>query len=222
MSTKPTTLPRWGATAPGAITGVQLEPSEDKKTAGWVADERPPATILEWLFYTIYTWLVYLADGVFTGGVSVDTLTISGGLIHGDRVLALPPHLGFAVTAGGAPAAFAAVGPESVTVAAGNTFYLPVALKTGDRIKAYSAMMQGDSTADVTIRLIKANGSTVTTVNSTTTLNVPNVATSLSATFSAQTLAAGDSLLLAYDMLGPGNALFTLSTFVTYDRPSPG
>jgi hypothetical protein len=79
MSTKPTTIPRWAATAPGTVTGTIVEPSSDKKTKGFVVRERPPSQFLDWLFYIIYTWIQYLADGALSGDHTIDgTLKVGG------------------------------------------------------------------------------------------------------------------------------------------------
>lgn len=79
MSTKPAKVPRWGATAPGTITGTVVEPSEAKKTVGFVSRERPPAAYFMWLFELIYEWLQYLMDANFSGASTFDsTLGIAG------------------------------------------------------------------------------------------------------------------------------------------------
>lgn len=60
---QPAKLPRWAGdsgTPPAATVGATVEPTEDKKTAGWVAGEKPPRGIFNWLFFTIYQWLYYL------------------------------------------------------------------------------------------------------------------------------------------------------------------
>lgn len=80
MSTKPAKTPRCGATSPGVITGTIVEPSEDKKSAGFVAVERPPAELLTWYLELIYEWCQYLSDGALTGNTSIaGTLTQTGG-----------------------------------------------------------------------------------------------------------------------------------------------
>lgn len=79
MASKPTKVPRWAATAPSTITGTIAEPSEDKKTVGFVTREKPPSQFLDWLFYIIYTWLQYLSDGAFVGNHSIaGSLTVGG------------------------------------------------------------------------------------------------------------------------------------------------
>jgi hypothetical protein len=55
---KPTTLPRWATGGTASVT----EPNEAKKDLGHQVAERPPAQYFNWLFKTIYSWLLYLQD----------------------------------------------------------------------------------------------------------------------------------------------------------------
>ena len=60
MATKPTDLPRWATDA-----GRTLEPTSGEKDTGWQAGYKPPARKMNWLFNTIYDWIVWLAYAVF-------------------------------------------------------------------------------------------------------------------------------------------------------------
>lgn len=51
---KPATLPRWATDV-----GTTVEPFAGHKNTGWAELERPPAKYFNWLFNTIYSWLVY-------------------------------------------------------------------------------------------------------------------------------------------------------------------
>ncbi len=53
---KPSTLPRW---ATGGSAQIK-EPTSGKKDLGFVSAEKPPNQYFDWLFNTIYLWLVYL------------------------------------------------------------------------------------------------------------------------------------------------------------------
>lgn len=77
--TKPSTVPRWADTG---ISGRNVEPSEPKKTAGWLPGEKPPAQILNWWMALVYSWVLWLQDitnqaftwaaiQTFTSGVNV-------------------------------------------------------------------------------------------------------------------------------------------------------
>lgn len=74
MSTKPAKLPAWNT---GASNNV--EPTAGEKITGWTTNQVPPSSYFNWLFYWIWSWIVYVSDGVFTG---------SGGTVgveaHGD------------------------------------------------------------------------------------------------------------------------------------------
>lgn len=82
MATKPTTLPTWATTG-----GTTVEPTAGQKAAGFAVGTRPPARWVNWLFKTIYDWLVYLqgmelaytapaAEAMAETFTSVQTLTI--------------------------------------------------------------------------------------------------------------------------------------------------
>lgn len=91
MSAMPSVLPEW-ATDGGADV---VEPLLGVKQAGWVVDTQPPAGWMNWLFKTIYLWIVYLSElltednewtgkqtfngGVEVGGTDQDVDFIGGG-----------------------------------------------------------------------------------------------------------------------------------------------
>lgn len=67
------------AAKPGSVIGWvasgEIEvPSAGKKTAGWLADERPPAQEFNWYWNLVSQWIDYLNDQVFTGVVQIPVL----------------------------------------------------------------------------------------------------------------------------------------------------
>lgn len=55
---KPSTKPDWTLTNPTA----RVEPTAPKKETGWAVEERPPAEFMNWLFYNLTEWVIYLED----------------------------------------------------------------------------------------------------------------------------------------------------------------
>jgi hypothetical protein len=80
MSAKPTGSVAldhlWCESAPLSI----IQPSTTKIGAGWKTGEKPPAQYINWALNRTDNWLRYLDDGAFTGGVTADTLGVSGAL----------------------------------------------------------------------------------------------------------------------------------------------
>lgn len=56
---KPTEKSDWGV-GNGDFANRVVEPSSAKKIAAWLDDERPPAPIMNWLFYIHGQWIDYL------------------------------------------------------------------------------------------------------------------------------------------------------------------
>lgn len=194
MSTKPSKLPRLGATSPGVVTGSTVEPSEAKKTAGFVARERPPAQFIVWLFELIYEWLQYLSDGAFTGastfgstlgvtglitahaGLTADvdqhiTLQGDGMLKHGNRVLPIHASAWNGQSAGGVPV----YGDAFTAAPAGGTVALraPILLPNGKRITGVTVRVidnSGGGPTTVQVTLIRVNNVTDATAVEATTL----------------------------------------------------
>jgi hypothetical protein len=59
---KPTAKSNWGVSNPDFANRV-VEPSAAKKIAAWLDDERPPAPIMNWLFWIHGQWIDYF-EGV--------------------------------------------------------------------------------------------------------------------------------------------------------------
>lgn len=71
--TKPATVPTWDTTAANLST-----PTAPQTSAGWALDEVPTSGNMNFLMYWFAQWIGYLSAGSFTGGISVDTLAVSG------------------------------------------------------------------------------------------------------------------------------------------------
>lgn len=59
MAARPTQLPEWATGAEATV----VPPSAGKKALGWITDERPLAQYVNWILFTIYSWLGYLDNG---------------------------------------------------------------------------------------------------------------------------------------------------------------
>jgi len=77
---KPTDLPRWADTVAADPTKVN-EPPNAKKDVGWVTAEKPPAQWLNWLAFTIYTWVIWLRDFEITAHVWTALQTLNFGVV---------------------------------------------------------------------------------------------------------------------------------------------
>jgi hypothetical protein len=84
---KPTKVARFGGTS-AAETGNSAEPAAGKKDVGWVLDDEPPSSTLNWLHYRTYKWFRWFFERMFDlgGGVGfklaapvVDTAADDGG-----------------------------------------------------------------------------------------------------------------------------------------------
>lgn len=62
MATKPTVLPRWAETAGGTPDANILEPNSGQKDTGWVTNQVPPSSVMNWLQWLAYKWIAYLDD----------------------------------------------------------------------------------------------------------------------------------------------------------------
>jgi len=77
---KPTDIPRWADTVAGDPAKVN-EPPNAKKDVGWVTAEKPPAQWLNWLAFTLYTWIVWLRDFEITAHVWTALQTLNFGIV---------------------------------------------------------------------------------------------------------------------------------------------
>lgn len=85
---KPVTVPTWATTG-----GTTATPTSAKQNAGFVGGEKPPAKFFNWLFNLIYQWILYLQAGSFTGGVTADTLHVTGA-VTADAAMTVGTTLG--------------------------------------------------------------------------------------------------------------------------------
>lgn len=83
---KPTTIPRWADTVAGDVTKLN-EPPNGKKDVGWLVAEKPPAQWLNWLFYWLYLWVVWLRDYEDTSHIWSQLQTYNRGISVSQAVL---------------------------------------------------------------------------------------------------------------------------------------
>lgn len=57
---KPSTKPQWLNGITAVDPTVNVSPTAGKRDAGWATQERPPAQYLNWLFYWIHQWILYV------------------------------------------------------------------------------------------------------------------------------------------------------------------
>lgn len=69
MADRPSLLPAWATNASAEVT----EPNASKRGAGWITGESPSAAFFNWLFLTIYRWILYL-DAGHTQQVTIQAL----------------------------------------------------------------------------------------------------------------------------------------------------
>lgn len=82
---KPASKPDWTVGNPDLGT-VTVEPTVQKKQAGWLADERPAREFMNWLFYNITEWISYfetVTDAIGTQLGLYDAVVGTGGT-HAD------------------------------------------------------------------------------------------------------------------------------------------
>ena len=82
MAIKPTSQTDWGVGNPDFSNRV-VEPSTAKKQAAWLDSERPPAPIMNWLFYNQDAWIKYLEE-VTDSFKSEFDIKIGAGLDYAD------------------------------------------------------------------------------------------------------------------------------------------
>lgn len=86
MATRPTDLPVWGQLPGDTPVAPIAKPNTGKAASGFRAKERLSAKLLNWLFQTIYQWVVYLS-GVLT--TSTTEIAASGWVLS--NVSGTPP-----------------------------------------------------------------------------------------------------------------------------------
>lgn len=78
---KPASKPDWTVGNPDFATVTQ-EPTNTKKEAGWLPDERPPREYMNWLFFNIHEWIEYFegaTDGLLLQLGQFDAVVGFGG-----------------------------------------------------------------------------------------------------------------------------------------------
>lgn len=194
------------AALPGSTSIAQISSSGAITASNTVANAVTMSSTLG------VTGLITATAGLTASSNQHLTVSGTGELKHGDRVLTLSPF-GANIVSG-----WALNGSGYVLSSAAGTFYMQVPLKQGDRIKSVTFARYGDGAADVTVdvQVLSSAGAITSTGGGTVT----NPAASWSdSTFDLTdtTLAAGDAAFF----IATGNAAnLRIGTIrVTYDRP---
>jgi fibronectin-binding autotransporter adhesin len=161
------------------------------------------------------TGAMNVGGGVTVGSNQNITLTGTGDLKHGDRVLALSAMSGQSTNNNTWSVPVASF---SLTSTTNGTLFVPVPLHVGDRIKSVSYAVAGNNSADVDVAVYSVNASTVFTAIGTQTHTNPTAAiTIFSLDVTDTTLSANSHLLLEFSASAAGIQVH--GVFVTYDRP---
>jgi hypothetical protein len=69
---KPTQVPRWAKTVAGSTAENVVEPPEGQKDTGYTLDAVPTSAGLNWIFVTLYAWILWLVEA--TSAATAGTL----------------------------------------------------------------------------------------------------------------------------------------------------
>lgn len=147
---KPTILPVWNTDATNRTT-----PSGGQQASGWTSGQTAISAYFNWLFFTIYSWILWLDAGILTGVSFTATGNIStaGQYLHGDKFLCLGINDGAKDTSGnavpgGTDQTYTTGGaaPWSVTTA--------ITIPVGKRIKLITMYYNNASNSSVSGKLI--------------------------------------------------------------------
>lgn len=244
MAVKPPTLPTF-ATSTNYPAGVQPEAGTPTKTVisgprlatGYRPDEVPTAQDLNWLLNLIGTWTEYLdaPDGLFDvngevrgtsvtsgGDIEADGNLVAGGDVkHGDQVLVLSGNAWLPDVSGSSSRNAT---PMRTATTAACTLFLPIPLKTGDRIKSIIFAKKGNGTAtgDITAGdVVKTSAAGAdTTIVGAGFIPINNIANAWSDTtidITDTTLAAGETVTMTLTLNESGMSLGNVR--VIFDRP---
>lgn len=92
---KPTAKPNWTVGNPDFAT-ITVEPSNAKKLAGWLPDERPPREFMNWLFNNLGEWVDYFettTDAIVTQQGLFDAIVGTGGTHADINALMADPNI---------------------------------------------------------------------------------------------------------------------------------
>jgi hypothetical protein len=176
---KPTKVPTWNTDLSN-----QTEPSGGQKASGWTSGQAAVSSYLNWLLYTIYTWIVYLQAGNLEGNHAIDgTLHVTGattvdGVLtakHGNHTLSLS-HTDFHAEGALATVSYtdSAMRASNFGGSPGDVWLLMCALKlpVSAQIESITVYVDNNSSATASATLKKgepslfgAGGGTVGTIN---------------------------------------------------------
>ena len=130
---KPVDVPRWAD-----VSGDIVVPIDGKKDVGWVEEERPPNSFVNWFWNLVFQWTDWLNDTFDDSGLSKVERTLNLGATQGDAGLVSWALL---VSQGASANAWVTPGLNDIV-----SFSIP--LKIGDRIKSVSAFVRDTTGAN--------------------------------------------------------------------------
>lgn len=197
----PTNLPRWSDVGGGAGgAGGGAVPASTRLDTGWLYNERPTPRFFNWLFFTIYSWIVWLKAWVTAEReiwMDASMMETGAGGVAGT----------FAINTG--------TGVVAWTLGSGNAVAVATpGIRQGDRIKAFK--IRADSTAGTLTGKLYRRTSTAAPTQIGSTLSHSATTTDQTHTLaSPETVDAGDSFLLVIAGAAGGNSdLFAVCVVV--------
>jgi len=206
MAAKPSVLPRHADTVSGD-TDYVVEPTSGFKDVGYAVGDKPTAQVLNWILYTIYSWLLYLSDQVFTGTVQADAfITAEADARHGERTVNIPASAAFVMgTTADAHWYHTLATPFHLAASATNPSYafFPLPCAVGDRIKSVSARVRGVSGGQISLKLFSADtDGALTQIGSTQTSGTSGTDETLTVGSLTTTCAANTTYVLELSKVG--------------------
>lgn len=211
MATKPTDLDavRWLNNTTAASSSVVVNPTSGTKDNGFVAGAKGIAQYFNNLFRQLYLWMVWLdafesdahtwaALQTFNSGVTAThIITAEADIRHATRKIRLGPEQGISPTAGLLSVDVTFSGPPHWAPGTGNVVLFPIPCSIGDRITEVKAYVKGGAGSDLTMQILKVNG----------TQSAPTQVTT-----AATTSGSGDQLLTVNAGSTPAMANQTVAT----------
>lgn len=141
---KPAELPRWAQTALGVLAGNISDPVSGQKDTGFVLNQTPTSGNVNWFWNTVYQWIKWVDDGVWTAVSLVLTTTlaaasfvatgaITGGSLHFTAAVSTVINNTLAFEVGGTVHT-KAVGGMTYNLSANPIYWPLLGLQAGDTI----------------------------------------------------------------------------------------
>jgi len=214
MATKPTlSKARWLNNTTAASGSVKVEPVEGIKDTGFVPGLKGIAQYFNNLFREMYLWFTYLDEFLSTantwtalqtfnsGVTAVNVITAEADIRHATRKIRLTPADGLSPTSGLFSVDVTFSGPPHWAPGTGNVVMFPIPCSIGDRITEVKAYVKGGAGSNLTMQILKVNG----------TQSAPTQVTT-----AATTSGSGDQILTVNAGSTPAMANQTVATAEWY------